>query len=224
MMTLVYFLLAIAILVFVHEMGHFLAARSCGVQVIRFSIGFGKEVLKWTQPKTGTEWVVALVPLGGYVRMEDASFDSKPLAARSWIVFAGPLANLIFAAVAYSFLFSADRQDQIRMMLSESLKGVVSQTLCKKKGGGRIAALEILLSTMAIANAIRERKTHQIPSMMQTSRALGMQTLNDALARLVKDGLITPEEAVDKSHERALLVKELRGAGIAVNYAEEEKK
>lgn len=111
MMTLVYFLLAIAILVFVHEMGHFLAARSCGVQVIRFSIGFGKEVLKWTQPKTGTEWVVALVPLGGYVRMEDASFDSKPLAARSWIVFAGPLANLIFAAVAYSFLFSADRQE-----------------------------------------------------------------------------------------------------------------
>jgi twitching motility protein PilT len=120
--------------------------------------------------------------------------------------------------------FSADRQDQIRMMLSESLKGVVSQTLCKKKGGGRVAALEILLSTMAIANAIRERKTHQIPSMMQTSRALGMQTLNDALARLVKDGLITPEEGVDKSLERSLLVKELRNAGIAVNDAEEEKK
>jgi twitching motility protein PilT len=120
--------------------------------------------------------------------------------------------------------FSADRQDQIRMMLSESLKGVVSQTLCKKKGGGRIAALEILLSTTAIANAIRERKTHQIPSMMQTSRGLGMQTLNDALARLVKEGLITPEEGVDKSLERALLVKELRNAGIAVNYHEEEKK
>jgi len=120
--------------------------------------------------------------------------------------------------------FSADRQDQIRMMLSESLKGVVSQTLCKKKGGGRIAALEILLSTTAVANAIRERKTHQIPSMMQTSRGLGMQTLNDALARLVKEGLITPEEGVDKSLERSLLVKELRNAGITVNYNEEEKK
>lgn len=111
MTTVLYFLLAIAILVFVHEMGHFLAARSCGVQVIRFSIGFGKEVLKWRQPGTGTEWVVALVPLGGYVRMEDASFDSKSLRARAWIVFAGPLANLIFAAVAYSFLFSVDRQE-----------------------------------------------------------------------------------------------------------------
>jgi twitching motility protein PilT len=120
--------------------------------------------------------------------------------------------------------FSSDRQDQIRMMLSESLKGVVSQTLCKKKGGGRIAALEILLSTTAITNAIRERKTHQIPSMMQTSRGLGMQTLNDALARLVKEGLITPEEGVDKSLERSLLVKELRNAGITVNYNEDEKK
>lgn len=120
--------------------------------------------------------------------------------------------------------FSADRQDQIRMMLSESMKGIISQTLCKKKGGGRIAAFEILLSTTAISNAIRERKTYQIPSMMQTSRGLGMQTLNDALARLVKDGLITPEEGVDKSLERAPLVKELRNAGIAVNYGEEEKK
>lgn len=119
--------------------------------------------------------------------------------------------------------FPADRQDQIRMMLSESLKGVVSQTLCKKKGGGRVAALEILLSTTAIANAIRERKTHQIPSMMQTSRGLGMRTLNDALAELVKQGLVTPEEAVDKSLERAQLVKELRNQGIAVNSNDDDK-
>lgn len=116
--------------------------------------------------------------------------------------------------------FAADRQDQIRTMLSESLKGVVSQTLCKKKGGGRVAAREILLSTTAVANAIRERKTHQIPSMMQTSRGLGMRTLNDALAELVKQGLVTPDEAVDKSLERTLLVKELRNQGIVVNYAE----
>jgi len=116
--------------------------------------------------------------------------------------------------------FSADRQDQIRTMLSESLKGVVSQTLCKKKGGGRVAALEILLTTIAVANAIRERKTHQIPSMMQTARGIGMRTLNDALIDLVKQGLITPEEAVDKSLERTVIIKEMRGAGINVNVAE----
>ena len=119
--------------------------------------------------------------------------------------------------------FPADRQEQIRLMLSESLKGVVSQTLCKKKGGGRVAAMEILLVTNAVANAIRERKTHQIPSMMQTSRGLGMRTLNDALTELVKQGIVAPEEAVDKSLERTLLVKELRNQGITVNYAEEDK-
>lgn len=116
--------------------------------------------------------------------------------------------------------FSADRQDQIRMMLSESLKGVISQTLCKKKGGGRVAALEILLSTTAVANAIRERKTHQIPSMMQTSRGIGMRTLNDALVELVKSGQVAPEEAVDKSLDRPTTIKDLRALGISVNVPE----
>src|SRR6266702_481124 len=81
--------------------------------------------------------------------------------------------------------FPADRQAQIRVMLSESLKGVISQTLCKKIGGGRVAAREILLTTPAIANLIREGKTFQIPSIIQTSKKLGMLTLNDALLELV---------------------------------------
>jgi twitching motility protein PilT len=116
--------------------------------------------------------------------------------------------------------FAPDRQDQIRMMLSESLKGVVSQTLCKKKGGGRIAALEILLSTPAVSNAIREKKTHQIPSMIQTSRGIGMRTLNDALIELVKSGQVAPEEAVDKSPDRATTLKDLRALGMTVNTPE----
>src|SRR5213079_978625 len=82
--------------------------------------------------------------------------------------------------------FPADRQAQIRVMLSESLKGVVSQTLCKKLSGGRVAAREILLTTPAISNLIREGKTFQIPSIIQTSKQLGMLTLNDALLDLVE--------------------------------------
>ncbi|MGH7636840.1 MAG: PilT/PilU family type 4a pilus ATPase, partial [Gemmatimonadaceae bacterium] len=70
--------------------------------------------------------------------------------------------------------FPADRQEQIRVMLAESLKGVISQTLCKKIGGGRVAAREILLSMPSITNLIREGKTYQIPSIMQTSKRLGM--------------------------------------------------
>jgi twitching motility protein PilT len=105
--------------------------------------------------------------------------------------------------------FPTDRQAQIRVMLSESLRGVIAQTLCKKVGGGRVAALEVLLVNSAISNLIREGKTFQINSMMQVGRAQGMVTLNDALADLVKRGQITPEEAllraVDKGGMDVLL-------------------
>ena len=77
--------------------------------------------------------------------------------------------------------FPTDQQAQIRIMLSESLKGVIAQNLCRKIGGGRVAALEVLLINSAIANLIREAKTFQIPSMMQVGRAQGMVALNDAL-------------------------------------------
>ena len=70
--------------------------------------------------------------------------------------------------------FPADRQAQIRIMLSESLRGVIAQTLCRKIGGGRVAALEVLIATPAVSNLIREGKTFQIPSMMQVGKAVGM--------------------------------------------------
>ncbi len=118
--------------------------------------------------------------------------------------------------------FPADRQEQIRTMLSESLKGVISQTLCKKKGGGRVAALEILISSNAVSNMIREKKTHQIPSLMQTQRGQGMRTLNDALLELVRSGIVAAEEAVDKSLDRTSLLKELKTQGLMLNVADEK--
>jgi len=117
--------------------------------------------------------------------------------------------------------FPADRQSQIRVMLSESLKGVISQTLCKKIGGGRVAAREILLSTPAIANLIREAKTFQIPSIMQTSKKLGMVTLNDALLELVEKKLIEPDEAYVKSVEKSGLVASLKAKGFKVSLTPE---
>jgi twitching motility protein PilT len=103
--------------------------------------------------------------------------------------------------------FPADRQEQVRQMLSESLKGVIAQTLCKKKGSGRIAALEILICSTAVSNLIREHKTFQIPSLMQTQKAAGMRTLNDSLLGLVKDGVIEPEEALTKSVDKGILTQ-----------------
>ncbi len=105
--------------------------------------------------------------------------------------------------------FPSDRQAQIRIMLSESLKGVISQTLCKKIGGGRAAALEVLIVTSAVSNLIREAKTFQIASMMQVGKAIGMVTLNDALMDLVTKKLVAPEEAylkaIDKNGMEVLL-------------------
>ncbi|MBZ0273093.1 type IV pilus twitching motility protein PilT [bacterium] len=92
--------------------------------------------------------------------------------------------------------FPADQQEQIRVMLSESLKGVVAQALLPRAdGGGRIAAYEILLGTPALANLIRDRKTFQIPSLIQTSRAAGMQLLDQSLLDLLKRQQIKPIDA-----------------------------
>ncbi len=91
-------------------------------------------------------------------------------------------------------VFPEDRQSQIRAMLSESLRGVIAQTLFPKAGGkGRVAAHEILFNTSAVANLIRESKTFQIPSIMQTSKNMGMQTFNDSIGALMKAGTITKE-------------------------------
>ena len=101
--------------------------------------------------------------------------------------------------------YPPEQQNQIRVMLSSSLKGVISQMLCKKVGGGRIAALEVMFGTPAIANLIRESKIFQIPSIMQTGRKMGMALMNDSLLKHVKDGLVTAEEALSKSYDRATL-------------------
>jgi twitching motility protein PilT len=112
--------------------------------------------------------------------------------------------------------FPADRQAQIRVMLSESLKGVIAQTLCRKIGGGRVAALEVLIVTSAISNLIREGKTFQIPSMMQVGKAVGMVALNDALMELVTKKLVAPEEAYAKCVDKGGFEAALKRGGLSI--------
>ncbi|MCM5569191.1 RIP metalloprotease RseP [Burkholderiaceae bacterium FT117] len=116
--TLIAFLAALTLLIFVHELGHYLVARWCGVKVLRFSIGFGKPLLRWHVGKDRTEWTLAAIPLGGYVRMLDEresdapiepaelsrAFSRKSLPQRSAIVAAGPLANFLLAILLYAIL------------------------------------------------------------------------------------------------------------------------
>ncbi|MEX2454252.1 MAG: RIP metalloprotease RseP [Rhodospirillaceae bacterium] len=121
------FLAVLTVLVFVHELGHYLAARRCGIRVEVFSVGFGRELFGWTD-RSGTRWKLSLIPVGGYVKMfgemqarndgegavhpelspEDAavSFETKSLGQRAFVVFAGPLANFVFAIVVLAAMFS----------------------------------------------------------------------------------------------------------------------
>ncbi len=115
--------------------------------------------------------------------------------------------------------FPAQEQDQIRLMLAGSLRGVVAQNLLRKKGGGRIAALEILFVTTGVASNIREGKTYQIPSAMQIGGKYGMIMLNDALERLVKTDQVEAMEAYDRSIDKEDMAKKLKALGFDVEAA-----
>jgi twitching motility protein PilT len=110
--------------------------------------------------------------------------------------------------------FPTEAQEQIRAMLGDSLKGVVAQQLLKKKGGGRVSVQEIMIGNAAVANLLREGKTFQIPSIIQTSRKDGMITMDQAIEEKLKADLITPEEAYTKAHDKtrfkALLPKDAK--------------
>jgi len=119
--------------------------------------------------------------------------------------------------------FPADRQAQIRTMLASSLKGVVAQTLCKKTGGGRVAALEILVVNSAIASNIREGKTHQIASLMQMGAKTGSRLLNDSLIELVKSGQVDVDQAYLKSIQKDDFVKKCQSEGIRIAARTEDE-
>ncbi|MCP5151223.1 MAG: RIP metalloprotease RseP [Chromatiales bacterium] len=117
--TVLWFVVAIGVLVAVHEFGHFIVARTLGVKVLRFSIGFGRALVSWRGRRDGTEYCIAAVPLGGYVKMLDSTededvpeadlpraFDRQPLGTRFAVVAAGPVFNFLFAIVAYAAMFA----------------------------------------------------------------------------------------------------------------------
>ncbi len=119
--------------------------------------------------------------------------------------------------------FPADQQEQIRVMLSETLKAVIAQTLCRTTDGKRCAALEILLVDPACANLIREGKTYQLPSMMQIGKSRGCVTMNDSLFHFVKAGRVEPKEAYIKSVDKAGLLGlfEREGINFKLDHAAE---
>ncbi len=118
--------------------------------------------------------------------------------------------------------FPSDRQGQIRVMLAESLKGVISQVLCKKIGGGRAPVLEVLIGTPSVANLIREGKVFQIPSVMQTGKKYGMCLMNESFTELVKKKVVAPQEAYDRALDKPGLLSMFKKNNLDTSWAPAE--
>lgn len=167
MQTVIAFVVALCVLIFVHEMGHYLAARACGVKVLRFSIGFGRPLLRWTSKgRDRTEWTVAAIPLGGYVKMLDErerdpehdaaidpaelprAFNRQPVGKRFIIVAAGPLANFVLAIVLYFALLTGGMREPAPILTAPSSGTMAAQAGVRE--GDRVLSLEANGSKAAI--------------------------------------------------------------------------
>lgn len=148
--TLIAFAIALGVLITFHELGHYWVARRCGVRVLRFSIGFGK-VLVRRADRQGTEWALSAIPLGGYVKMLDdppknaspseaaQAFNRKSLRQRSAIVAAGPMANLLLAALLYTLLNLVGTNEPAAVLAPPTQGSVAAQA--GLQGGDRITAI-----------------------------------------------------------------------------------
>ena len=139
MMTVLAFIVALALLITIHEYGHYRVAVACGVKVLKFSVGFGKTIFKWQPKGSDTEFVIGLLPLGGFVKMLDEreapvapdqkhlAFNNQPLRKRAAIVAAGPLANLMLAILLYSIVNWMGAQEARAILASPSVGSVAQR-------------------------------------------------------------------------------------------------
>jgi len=138
LLTIVAFIVALGLLIAVHEYGHYRVAVACGVKVLRFSVGFGNPLLRWQPKGSPTEFVLGAFPLGGYVRMLDEreapvapeerhlAFNTQPLRSRAAIVAAGPIANLLLAVLLYSIV-NWNGVEEPKAVVASPVAGSVAQ-------------------------------------------------------------------------------------------------
>lgn len=189
--TLFYFLIAIAILVSFHEYGHFWVARKLGVRVLRFSIGFGKVLWRYQKTPSSTEYVIAAIPLGGYVKMLDESiepveesqlpfaFNRQPLWSRSAIVLAGPLFNLILAVLLYWAVFFIG-DIGIRPVIAEPVKMTIAA------GGGFTERDEILTVNDKLTPTWSEAMGTVFSTALKGERHIAVEVLTDSGDKTVR--------------------------------------
>ena len=205
--SLLAFIVAISILVAIHEYGHYIVGRWAGMKVLRFSVGFGKPIWTWVRGADRTEYCISSIPLGGYVRFLDGregpvapedegrAFDHRPVPARIAVLLAGPLFNFIFAIFAY-WLLSMDGVPALRPAVGE----VTPQSYAAEAGletGDQIVAIgdtptdswQQTLMAM-FDNMVAEGR---IPMTLEDQRGQRRQAVirvGDDSARLTEPGLL----------------------------------
>lgn len=178
MLTLLAFLFGIALLIGVHEYGHYRMAVACGVRVLRFSIGMGPVMWGWTSPITRTEYVLCAVPLGGYVRMLDEreapvdahersqAFNTQPLWRRSLIVAAGPAANFLLAIALYAGVFWSG-VSEVSPILASPVKGSAAEQ-AGLKGGEKVMSIRLSNGDVVAIESLESLRWHVTRQILQS--------------------------------------------------------
>ncbi|MDO4433142.1 MAG: RIP metalloprotease RseP [Alysiella sp.] len=205
MQTIIAFLVAILLLVSLHELGHLIVARLCGIKVLRFSVGFGKPFLNKTW--RNIEWCLAPIPLGGYVKMVDTregnvdeadlpyAFDKQHPLKRIAVVAAGPLTNLVLAVLLYAFSFGVGGVSELRPYVGT----VYPQTIAQKAGFQ--AGDKILTVNGRVVDNFANAQTQMILDLEAGPINVLVQTVDGQQAKRVIDAAGTPEaEAIAKRH------------------------
>ncbi|MEY8876698.1 MAG: site-2 protease family protein, partial [Leptothrix sp. (in: b-proteobacteria)] len=222
MNSALFFILTLAILIVVHEWGHYRTAVACGVKVLRFSIGFGKPL--WKRQIGETEWVVGFLPLGGYVKMLDEreapvpeaeqhrAFNRKTLWQRSAIVVAGPLANLLLAVLLYAASHWVGTQEP-RALLGTPTAGSVAERAGVRAG-------DHVLRWAAVGDALQPVASLTDLRWLLTRAALDGDDVRLELQRLGSSGTETvqlPLAALQVTEADAGLMRRI---GIGAAFAE----
>ena len=220
MLTVVAFIVALGLLIAVHEYGHYRVAVACGVKVLRFSVGFGKTLYRW-QPRNqkngqNTEFVIGVFPLGGYVKMLDEreapvapeerhlAFNTQPLRSRAAIVAAGPAANLLLAVVLYAAVSWMGTQEPLAILASPSAGSVAEKA--GLKGGERVEQAAFDGETLAPVESFEDLR------WLLTRGALDGRDVRLGLAATPQGGareLLLPLSQIDAREADAQLVRKV---------------
>lgn len=223
MTTLLAFLFALAVLIFVHEFGHYSVARWCGVKVLRFSIGFGPPLLRWTVGPDRTEWTIAPIPLGGYVRMLDEreggpgsiapeelhrAFNTQSLGRRSAIVLAGPMANFLLAIALYAGLGMVGLSEPAAVV-AEPARGT------QAAAAGLLAGDRIVEIDGRAVRSLPDLRLRLIDAVVERRPARLVAQRDGRPLRLTLDTSGLPAGEIDKDFMRTLGL-ELAGGTVSI--------